>query len=73
MDGGGLDTIEISKEQVKFQLAEAVQARLRYLLDREDTRCELMSAEWGEVDGLVELAEFLSRLELRAGRRQFRS
>ena len=65
-----MDTIEIPRELVKFRLPEAVQARLQYLLDRQDGGYELSSEERDEAEGLVELAEFLTLLDLRAKRRQ---
>jgi len=68
-----LDTIEIPRELVKFRLPEAVQARLKYLLDRQDAGYELTLEERGEAEGLVELAEFLSLLDLRAKRKQSES
>jgi hypothetical protein len=64
-----LDTIEIPRELVHFQLPEAVQARLQYLLDRQDAGEELTLEERNEAEGLVELAEFLSLLALRAQRK----
>ncbi len=68
-----LDTIEIPRELVQFRLPEAVQARLQYLLDRQDAGYELTLEERSEAEGLVELAEFLSLLDLRAKRRQSES
>jgi len=61
-----LDTIEIPRELVHFQLPEAVHARLQHLLDRQDAGETLTSEERNEAEGLVELAEFLSLLNLRA-------
>lgn len=63
-----LDTIEIPRELVQFQLPEAVQARLQYLLDRQDAGEQLTSEERDEAEGLVELAEFLSLLDLHSKR-----
>jgi hypothetical protein len=59
-------TIEIPTELAHFRLSPAVQARLQYLLDRQDDGRQLTSEEREEAEGLVELAEFLSRLHLRA-------
>jgi hypothetical protein len=61
-----LDTIEIPRELAHFQLPEAVQARLQYLLDRQDSGEELTPEERKEAEGLVDLADFLSLLNLRA-------
>jgi len=61
-------TIEIPVEVVHFELPDAVQARLQDLLDRQDASQELTPAERQEAEGLVELAEFLSLLQLRAER-----
>jgi hypothetical protein len=59
-------TIEIPLELALFQLPEAVQARLQVLLDRQDAGQMLTPEEREEAEGLVELAEFLSLLRLRA-------
>ncbi|MFM6079211.1 MAG: hypothetical protein ACKPCI_11990 [Dolichospermum sp.] len=60
--------IEIPVSLTYFQLPEAVQARLQYLLDRQDAGEELTLAERDEAQGLVDLAEFLSLLSLRSQR-----
>lgn len=59
-------TIEIPAELAYFQLPDAVQERLQSLLDRQDSGEILNQAERKEAEGLVELAEFLSLLHLRA-------
>jgi hypothetical protein len=64
-----LDTIEIPMELVHFRLPDAVQARLQHLLDRQDAGEPLTPEERDEAEGLVELAEFLSLLNLRAKRK----
>ena len=56
--------IEIPIELTKFQLPQAVQDRLQFLLDRQDEGHKLSLAEQKEAEGLVELAEFLSLLRL---------
>ncbi len=56
----------IENELVQFELPLAVQKRLQSLLDRQDSGEELTSTEREEAEGLVELAEFLSYLKLRA-------
>ncbi|MBI1296088.1 hypothetical protein GC175_14135 [bacterium] len=61
-------TIELPIDLVQFELPTAVQARLQFLLDRQDAGDALSSEEQQEAAGLVELAEFLSLLQLRARR-----
>ena len=63
-----MQTIEIPAELARFQLPEAVQARLQHLLDKQDDGEQLTPEERQEAEGLVELAEFLSLLHLRARR-----
>jgi len=63
-----LDTIAIPLELVHFKLPDAVQDRLQFLLDAQDAGNPLTPAEQKEAMGLVELAEFLSLLHLRAQR-----
>ncbi len=60
------ELIEIPVELTRFQLPQAVQARLQFLLDRQDQGHDLSQAERQEAEGLVELAEFLSLLRSRA-------
>jgi len=57
--------IEIPLELAQFELPDAVQARLQWLLDRQDVGNPLTPAERLEAEGLVDLAEFLSLLRLR--------
>ena len=52
-------------DSAQFHLPDAVQARLQYLLDTQDTGTPLTSEERGEAEGLVELAEMLSLIRLR--------
>jgi len=66
--GGAMRTIEIPEEVARFRLPEAVQARLQYLLDRQDAGGVLSHDERQEAEGLVDLAEFLSLIHLRVGR-----
>ncbi len=63
-----LETIEFPVSLVRFELPKAVQARLQYLLDSQDAGEPLTDDERQEAAGLVELAEFLSLLHLRASR-----
>ena len=60
------EVVEIPIELTRFQLPQAVQTRLQFLLDRQDAGNKLSQAERQEAEGLVELAEFLSLLRLRA-------
>lgn len=62
------EIIEIPVELTHFQLPEAVQEHLQFLLDRQDIGEQLTQAERREAEGLVELAEFLSLLRLRSQR-----
>ncbi len=50
----------------KFRLPPGVQRRLSELLDRQDQGTALTAAERSEAEGLVELAELISLLKLRA-------
>ena len=52
----------------KFKLPKSVNNRLQSLLDRQDRGEKLTSAERKEAEGLVELAEMLSLLRLKAER-----
>ncbi len=63
-----VEVVEIPVELTQFQLPQAVQDRLQLLLDRQDQGHELSPPEKKEAEGLVELAEFLSLLRLRATR-----
>jgi hypothetical protein len=60
------EVIDIPIELTQFQLPQAVQERLQFLLDCQDDGQTLSLAERQEAEGLVELAEFLSLLQLRA-------
>ncbi|MDM9383930.1 hypothetical protein QUB80_24930 [Chlorogloeopsis sp. ULAP01] len=62
------EIIEIPIEMAHFQLPQAVQERLHFLLDRQDAGEELNQTERREAEGLVELAEFLSLLSLKSQR-----
>ena len=62
------EIVEIPIELTRFQLPQAVQVRLQFLLDRQDAGNTLSQAERQEAEGLVELAEFLSLLRLRSTR-----
>jgi hypothetical protein len=60
--------IELPAELEKFKLPEGVSQRLQTLLDRQDQGEQLTPAERQEAEGLVDLAELLSLLQLRARR-----
>jgi hypothetical protein len=60
--------VELPDDLDRFRLPAAVAARLQWLLDRQDAGQPLTSAERDEAEGLVNLAEFLTLLRLRAER-----
>ena len=60
--------IELPEDLERFQLPRGVNGRLQALLDRQDSGEVLTTAERGEAEGLVNLAELLSLLRLRAER-----
>lgn len=62
------EIVEIPIELTRFQLPPAVQNRWQFLLDRQDKGYLLSQAERQEAEGLVELVEFLSLLQLRSTR-----
>ena len=64
-----IETIEIPVELARFSLPAAVQTRLQKLLDQQDQGKPISEMERREAEGLVELAEFLSLLQLRANRK----
>ena len=58
--------LELPDDLNRFRLPEAVHCRLQYLLDRQDTGTPLSDEERAEAEGLVNLAELLTLLRLRA-------
>ena len=60
--------LEIPEDLSRFRLPPGVQARLQGLLDRQDEGATLTTEERQEAEGLVNLAELLSLLRLRAER-----
>lgn len=60
--------IEMPAGLEEFRLPEGVHRRLQDLLDRQDQGLPLTPAEREEAEGLVDLAEWLSLLRLRAQR-----
>jgi hypothetical protein len=65
--------LEMPDDLASFRLPPGVDARLQELLDRQDSGAPLTAAEREEAEGLVELAEMLSLLRLRAERLTHRS
>ena len=59
---------DLSSDLSNFRLPTAVQKRLQFLLDRQDSGTQLSPAEREEAEGLVDLAELLTLLRLRAER-----
>ncbi len=60
--------IDIPDDLARFRLPDGVQERLHTLLDKQDSGQPLTDAERHEAEGLVDLADLLSLLQLRAGR-----
>lgn len=60
--------IELPADLDQFRLPKAVAGRLQTLLDRQDSGQVLSASERDEAEGLVNLAEFLTLLRLRAER-----
>ena len=61
--------VEMPDDIQRFRLPAGVQARLQELLDRQDSGQSLTEVERSEAEGLVELADWLTLLRLRAERR----
>lgn len=57
----------------KFRLPKGVAKRLQTLLDKQDEGQALTAAEKREAEGLVDLADLLALLRLRAQRLKHRS
>lgn len=60
--------IDLPADLARFKLPAAVAARLQTLLDLQDGGHPLTDDERGEAEGLVDLAELLTLLQLRAER-----
>jgi hypothetical protein len=60
--------LEMPEDLQRFRLPKAVNNRLQELLDRQDRGEALSEAERKEAEGLVNVAELLSLLRLRAER-----
>ena len=60
--------LEMPEDLEQFALPPGVNQRLHYLLDKQDQGEELTDDEQAEAEGLVDFAELLSLLRLRAQR-----
>jgi hypothetical protein len=60
--------VEVPDDLARFRLPNGVQHRLQELLDKQDGGTDLNEDEKREAEGLVDLAELLSVLRLRAER-----
>jgi len=60
--------VDLPADLEKFRLPVAVQRRLDRLLDQQDSGRDLTEEERQEAEGLVDLAEFLTLLRMRAQR-----
>jgi non-homologous end joining protein Ku len=60
--------VEMPGDLARFRLPGGVQQRLQELLDKQDAGEELTAEEKREAEGLVEVADLLSLLRLRAER-----
>ena len=60
--------VDLPDDLAQFRLPEAVAHRLQTLLDRQDSGELLTAEEREEAEGLVDLAEFLTLLRMRAER-----
>jgi hypothetical protein len=60
--------LELPDDLALFRLPPGVNDRLQELLDRQDSGIRLSEAERREAEGLVDLAELLTLLRLRAER-----
>jgi hypothetical protein len=60
--------LEVPGDLAAFHLPAGVQRRLTHLLDRQDQGDTLSTEERSEAEGLVDLADLLALLKLRAER-----
>lgn len=60
--------IDLPADLARFRLPDALDARLHTLLDRQESGQPLTEQERAEAEGLVNLAELLTLLRLRAER-----
>lgn len=61
-------TLHLPVDLSRLELPEGVQRRLQALLDKQDQGSDLTDDERVEAEGLVDLADMLSLLRLRATR-----
>jgi hypothetical protein len=59
---------DVPDDFARFRLPARLHERLQSLLDKQDQGEPLSDAERGEAEGLVDLAEMLTLLQLRAER-----
>jgi hypothetical protein len=60
--------VTLPGDLARFKLPKGVEGRLQELLDRQDAGAALSAQEREEAEGLVNLAELLTLLRLRAER-----
>ncbi|WP_205678886.1 hypothetical protein [Aquisphaera insulae] len=60
--------VDLPADLARFRLPSAVASRLQSLLDRQDAGSVLTADERAEAEGLVDLADLLTLLRLRAER-----
>ncbi|MFM7131310.1 MAG: hypothetical protein ACKO5E_18010 [bacterium] len=60
--------VELPADLDRLRLPEAVGLRLQRLLDRQDSGVALSAEERAEAEGLVDLADLLTLLRMRAER-----
>jgi hypothetical protein len=60
--------VELPADLARFRLPAALAARLKDLLDRQDSGQPLTTQEREEAEGLVEMSDFLTLLRLRSER-----
>lgn len=68
MSSSLLVEVHVPGDLSRFRLPAGVQSRLNELLDKQDEGHPLTDAERSEAEGLVDLADLLSLLRLRAER-----
>jgi len=60
--------LQVPDDTEQFRLPPAVDQRLHFLLDRQDDDTPLTTAEREEAQGLVDMAEMLSLIRIKAKR-----
>ncbi len=61
--------IELPADLAKLRLPEGLDRRLQFLLDKQNQGTSLTDDEQAEAEGIVDLAELLTLLRLRASAR----